>query len=53
MLSFCVKFVQEHRQMDGRTMVEQYAPDLSMWGHKKTPKKTHVFKGRNIHVKLS
>ena len=31
MLSFHVKFVQT----DGRTTVKQYAPDLSIWGHKK------------------
>ena len=31
MLSFHVKFVQT----DGRTTVKQYAPDLSIRGHKK------------------
>ena len=31
MLSFHVKFVQSDR----RTTAKQYAPDLSMWGHKK------------------
>ena len=35
MLSFHVKFVQTGR----RTMVKQYAPDLSIWGHKKEKKK--------------
>ena len=38
MLSFPVKFVQTDRQtdrrMDGQTMVKQYAPDLSIRGHK-------------------
>ena len=38
MLSSHVKFVQTDRQTDrltdGPTMVKQYAPDLSMWGHK-------------------
>ena len=38
MLSFQVKFVQTDRLMDGRTdgrtMVKQYIPDLSMQGHK-------------------
>ena len=40
MLSFHVKFVQTDRQMDGwtdrRTTVKQYAPDLSIRGHKNT-----------------
>ena len=40
MLSFHVKFVQTDRwadgQMDRLTMVKQYAPDLSIRGHKKT-----------------
>ena len=31
MLSFHVKFVQ----MDRQTTVEQYAPNISIWGHKK------------------
>ena len=35
MLSFHVKFVQIDRQTDRRTTVKQYAPDLSMPGHKK------------------
>ena len=35
MISFHVKFVQTDRRMDRRTMVKQYAPDLSMRGHKK------------------
>ena len=43
MLSFHVKFVQTDRRVDGRTdgrtdsrtTVKQYAPDLSMRGHKK------------------
>ena len=34
MLSFHVKFVQIDRRTDRRTTVKQYAPDLSMWGHK-------------------
>ena len=38
MLSFHVKFVQADRQTDGqmdrRTTEEQYAPDLSIQGHK-------------------
>ena len=33
MLSFHIQFVQTDR----RTMVKQYAPDLSMPGHKKVP----------------
>ena len=28
MLSFYIKFVQTHRQTDGQTTVELYAPDL-------------------------
>ena len=35
MFSFHVKFVQTDRRTDGRTTVKQYAPDLSMRGHKK------------------
>ena len=39
MLSFHIKFVKADRrtdrQTDGRTTVKQYAPDLSMRGHKK------------------
>ena len=35
MLSFQVKFVQTDRWTDGRTTVKQYAPDLSIRGHKK------------------
>ena len=35
MLSFHVKFLQTDRQMDRRTMVKQYTPDLSIRGHKK------------------
>ena len=39
MLSFHVKFVQTDRQMDDkrtdrRTPIKQFAPDLSIWGHK-------------------
>ena len=34
MLSLC-------RQTDGRTTVKQYAPDLSIQGHKKEVQKTH------------
>ena len=34
MLSIRVKFVQTDRQMDKWTMANQYAPDLSMRGHK-------------------
>ena len=36
MLSFHVKFVQRQtdRRMVKRTTVKQYAPDLSIWGHK-------------------
>ena len=34
MLSFHVKFVQTDRRTDGRTTVKQYAPDLSIRGHK-------------------
>ena len=34
MLSFHVKFVQTDRQTDGWTTVRQYAPDLSILGHK-------------------
>ena len=30
MLSFHIKFAQTDR----RTMVKQYIPDVSMWGHK-------------------
>ena len=44
MLSFHIKFMKTDRQMDGwtdgwtviRTTVKQYAPDLSIWGHKKS-----------------
>ena len=36
MLSFHVKFVQTDGRTDRRTMVKQYAPDLTIWGHKKT-----------------
>ena len=37
MLSFHVKFVQTDKRTDGRrrTTVKQYAPDLSIQGHKK------------------
>ena len=38
MLSFHVKFVQTDR----RTTVKQYAPDLSMWGHKNCLQKKYV-----------
>ena len=34
MLSFYVKFVLTDRRMDRRIPVKQYAPDLSMQGHK-------------------
>ena len=34
MLSFHVKFVQTDRQTEGQTTVKQYAPDLSIQGHK-------------------
>ena len=34
MLSFHVKFVQTDGQTDRRTTVKQYAPDLSILGHK-------------------
>ena len=34
MLSFQVKFVQTDRQTDRQTTVKQYAPDLSIQGHK-------------------
>ena len=37
MLSFHVKFVQADRQ----TTVKQYAPDLSMRGHKKSGRKSY------------
>ena len=35
MLSFHVKFVQTDRRIDRQTTVKQYAPDLSIQGHKK------------------
>ena len=35
MLSFHVKFVQTARRTDRRTTVKHYAPNLSIWGHKK------------------
>ena len=35
MLSSHVKFVQTDRWTDRQTMVKQYAPDLSIRGHKK------------------
>ena len=35
MLSFHVKFVQTDRRTDRQTTVKQYAPDLSIRGHKK------------------
>ena len=34
MLSFHIKFVQTDRRMDSWTTVKQYAPDLSIQGHK-------------------
>ena len=34
MLSFHIKFVQTDGRMDSRTTVKQYAPNLSIWGHK-------------------
>ena len=42
MLSFHTKFVQTDRQMDGRTMVKLYAPDLSMQGLQKKKKLIHM-----------
>ena len=38
MLSFHIKFVQTDGQMDRQTMVKQYAPDLSIRGHKNVEK---------------
>ena len=40
MLSFLVKYWIDRptdRKTDSRTPVKQYAPNLSMWGHKKYP----------------
>ena len=37
MLSFHGKFVETDRQMDRQTTVKQYAPDLSIRGHKNIP----------------
>ena len=59
MLSFHVKFVKIDRQTDGRTTVKQYAPDLSIRGHKNISKliplqrqlfKTHI--AFQLHPKL-
>ena len=50
MLSFHVKFVQTDRQTDGQTYrhttVKRYAPNLSMWGHKKP--NLNLTKGNNL-----
>ena len=43
MLSLHVKFVQTDRRTEGRTTVKQYAPDLSIWGHKTCGKTTSIF----------
>ena len=47
-LSFHVKFVQIDRQrdrwMDRRTMVKQYAPNLTIRGHKKKKNRTQKLK---------
>ena len=43
MLSFHAKFVQTDRRADGQTTVKQYAPHLSIRGHKKEGKGIHFY----------
>ena len=48
MSTFQVKFVQT----DGRTTVKQYAPDLSIWGHKKTQESMDRCTGRHDVIEI-
>ena len=52
MLSFYVKFEQTDGRTDRMTTVKQYAPDLSMRGHKKQLKNNVKKCFLNYHIAL-
>ena len=53
MLSFHIKFAQTDGRTDRRTMVKQYAPDISIQGHKKKEMtSTHIIVIQE-HLELS